>query len=272
MHHCQQAPVAEDGPKRCGGRPGRSAIKRSRPDDLAAEVVLTIPQPVSAAIDLRSERLRAAAKRALAAIDRVHLAAGLPRIPLDTRRDDPRYRGHYRVKRNSGRALGIGIDPTDRLPEMTILHEIGHFIDHQALGDPGSWASTRHLELLAWRQTVAATSSINRLHEFLRLNDLELALITGSGKVSQHRDDVRYLLAYTETWARSYAQYIIVRSGEQVLLDQLATERTSGDVIWDLGQWSDEDFEPLATVIEALFRRKDGCDEPVPIRRSGLGV
>lgn len=190
------------------------------------------PSPVSAAITLPTDpRLRGPAERALAAVDRVHLAAGLPPIPLDTRRDDPLFRGHYRVKRNSGRAISIGIDPDDPSREFTIVHEIGHFLDHQGMGRPGTWASLGRDEFRAWRHAVDATSSIKRLRELLGLSDMELARTTGESKILQQRENARYLLAYTEAWARSYAQYITVKTDEEVLRNQLATERASGDVI-----------------------------------------
>ena len=249
-------PVIDSGTERAAPESRTIRIGAISPGLLAAEAALTDPQPVSAALDLRSELLRVPAERALAAIDRVHLAAGLPRIPLDTRRDDPLFRGHYRIKRNSGQALGIGIDPDDPALEFIIVHELGHFLDHQGLGRPGSWASLRLDELRAWRQAVDATPSIKRLRGLLALSDTELARRTGEATIVRQRARARYLLAYTEAWARSYAQYIAIRAGEGLLLDQLAAERISGGVIGSLGQWSDEEFLSVAATIDDVLSRR----------------
>ena len=211
---------------------------------------------VSSAIQVTSDQLREPARRALAAIDRVHLVAGLPRIPLDTRRDDPNFQGHYRIKRYSERALGIGIAPDDPIPELLILHEIGHFIDHQALGRPGAWAAAIVPDLREWRRAIEATGPIQELHALLGLTDIAFALAAGGGNLLERRATVSYLLTYTEASARCYAQYIATRSGDPLLLDQLANLRAAGDVIWRLAHWSDPAFAPIAAAIDHLFRQK----------------
>jgi hypothetical protein len=174
---------------------------------LSEGVALGPLQPVSAALEVQDELLRGVAARALAAVDRVHLVGALPRIPLDARRDFPRLEGQYRYKANTGRTLAIGIDPGGPVPELTVLHEVGHFLDLQALGKVGAFASSsRHPIMVEWERAVRATRTHRRLREMLRMNDLDLARATRSGDIAQQRASLRYLVRYTEFWARSYAQ------------------------------------------------------------------
>ncbi|MEM6328359.1 MAG: hypothetical protein AAF791_14695, partial [Bacteroidota bacterium] len=59
-----------------------------------------------------------------------------------------------------------------------------------------------------------------------------------------------YLLEPWELWARSYAQYIAQRSGDPTMRSQIAGLRSDHP----LKQWSDDDFEPIADVIDSIFR------------------
>ena len=107
-----------------------------------------------------------------------------------------------------------------------------------------------------WRTTVEVTAPIGRLRNLARLSDVEFARAIGNRNITQQREGVRYMLLYTETWARSYAQYVARQTGELILLNQLADERETGDPLWDLSQWTDAEFEPIVTAIDRLFHLK----------------
>jgi hypothetical protein len=207
------------------------------PDDDAPLV-----RPVSAALALPTGRLGELARFALAVVDRVHLDGELPRIPIDRYRDKSHFEGQYRYKVNSGRAQGIGIDPFGPVPEFAVLHEIGHFLDHQALGKPGAFASNRHPDLEEWRRAVRATRSYLGLRELREKNP--------------SFPGVRFLLKYTELWARSYSQYVAVKSQNTTLLQQLANDREHQELPYNWAHWEDDDFAPIVAVIDRLLRRK----------------
>lgn len=63
-------------------------------------------------------------------------------------------------------------------------------------------------------------------------------------------DHVRYLLTRHETFARSYSQYIAVKSKDPVLLKQL-------EAIWNEpiypSQWAEDDSAPIENALDALF-------------------
>lgn len=59
-----------------------------------------------------------------------------------------------------------------------------------------------------------------------------------------------------ELFARSYAQYIALRSGDHVLLNQL-DEVLKEDTVRDIViQWSVKDFMPVGQAFDILFRKQ----------------
>jgi len=67
---------------------------------------------------------------------------------------------------------------------------------------------------------------------------------------------VEYLMKYNELWARSYVQFIVLRSGSQLLRTDLDARRVGPqEMVYIPRFWEDEDFEPIARTIESLFRR-----------------
>lgn len=202
-------------------------------------------QPVSAAFSVAAGPFGEMARSVLATIDRVHLVGPLPRIPIDDRVGALGADGSYRFQPRRGRAHGIGVDPAAPHPELTLLHEIGHFLDHQALGRPGSFASRRHPDLADWRRAVGATRCSQELRETRRLAAL----------IGDPVHDFDYLLDVGERWARSYAQYVIAKSGDPALAQQIAATRRS-DAPYRLAHWEADDFDAVVVTIDDLMRRK----------------
>jgi hypothetical protein len=54
-----------------------------------------------------------------------------------------------------------------------------------------------------------------------------------------------------EVWARSYAQTVLLRSGDPILEQQLEKLQADDDV----HIWSAEQFEPVATEVERVFEQ-----------------
>jgi hypothetical protein len=222
----------------------------------------TARRPVSAAFDLSplsSDSIRERVRKALAIIDGVHTAGALPRIPIDHVVDRDA-RAQYRMQPNRGRALGIGLDPFEPHIELAIVHEIGHFLDHQAIGNRGGYASNRHPNMDRWRQALVATDAIRGLRALDRMSNDDLAMLLQRPVHFDDRAAIDRLLRYTESWARSYVQYIAARSGDVLLQRQIAAERTVADHIDAPGIWDDSDFIPLHAAIDDLFRQKGWFD------------
>ncbi|RDI73300.1 Phage Mu/F-like protein [Gaiella occulta] len=147
--------------------------------------------------------------------------------------------------------LEIHIAAAADTPAMTFLHEAGHYISHQALGQPGELSALTE-ELEPWRQAVGETESIRLLLALLDLD--EIPAVTGSGervRVPVDHDFLLYLLHPEEVWARSYAQWVATRSGNQTLLRQLHLDRRG---LYPM-QWEDDDFEPVARAIDRIMEQ-----------------
>lgn len=200
------------------------------------EKVRTPGAPVSAALDVRTPGAHGRAiKNAIAAIDQVHDDGVLQRIPVDAAVRAKGVLGQYSFRHGGGPA-GVSIkNAPDYWPGMTTAHEIGHFIDHQAMDTPGTWASETSPLFEEFRKVSAASEGFLRLQNSPRLSSSQK----------------RYLLSFKEVWARSYAQYIAEASNDTVLKAELLRALTRGGP-----QWQSEDFRPIYTAIENLLKLK----------------
>jgi hypothetical protein len=115
---------------------------------------------------------------------------------------------------------------------LGFLHELGHLLDHQVFYDrkTRTWASAVHIAFASWRTAAAC---------------LERRPLPGG----RHRQ--RYFNAMHEVWARSYAQTVLLRSGDAVLLGQLAKLQADEDP----HVWPAEQFEAVAVEVERVFGR-----------------
>jgi hypothetical protein len=190
--------------------------------------------------------MRSSVERALAAIDRLHGLGGrtLDTIPL-TANKSRTYGGMFRSIKD-GRAVDIRISRLADTPDFTLAHEVGHWLDHSALGSrSGRFASLSGSsprpdvpEIAEWYDAIHNTRAYRELHKM-------------PAAYSRTRT---YMLKTEELWARSYSQWVAVRSGDDVLLAQLASHRVrpaSGHYIAQ--QWDDDDFEPLLGIFDRLF-------------------
>jgi hypothetical protein len=115
---------------------------------------------------------------------------------------------------------------------LGFLHELGHLLDHQVYYErkTRTWASAVHAAFASWR--IAAAS-------------LPHTQLPGG------RGRQRYFRSVHEVWARSYAQTVLLRSGDPVLEGQLAKLQADGDA----HVWPAEVFEPVALEVERVFER-----------------
>jgi hypothetical protein len=118
----------------------------------------------------------------------------------------------------------------DRVP-LSFLHELGHLLDHQLAPSPRAFASPRLRAFAAWRASLGALASRAPAH------------------VSRGRR--RYLDSWRELWARSYAQTVLERSGDPVLLERLRALQADDDVF----VWPAREFEPVAVEVERVLSR-----------------
>ena len=203
----------------------------------------------------KSGKTKAAIDRAMAAIDRVHGDGNLPEIPVKALQLREGVMGRYRYGGMERKAeIHIGTrTPAEHAP-ATMVHEVGHFLDHKGL--PGSRftsADPDYMEMFEeWHTAARDSRAIQRLID-QRWNPEKYEIpMPGGFSIRPQRGFLDYLVTTEEVWARSYAQYIATRSGDDLLRTAIAEERR--DVMYGSSQWDDDDFEPIAKAIDRIFK------------------
>ncbi len=225
------------------------------PSETGKDTVLLLPagMPVGMRLVVPSGRRFDFVRRALSAIDSVHGDGELPIIPVI---QGSRAVGRYVMNRDGGAARIEAATPSDRRV-LSFAHEIGHFLDHQALGRRGSYASESG-GIRALMRAIVGSRSIQTLERRTQQAYVVTADTRGNSirfKVNQR--DVAYLLEPKEQFARAYAQFIAVRSQDETMLEQL--EDKLGDSLTQgiyCQQWMDDDFVPISSEFDRLLRRK----------------
>jgi hypothetical protein len=205
---------------------------------------------VSQAFDVRSNKRVIA--EALTAIDQVHGDGVLPRIPIQRLNSRSHNLGVYRST-IFGRPVDIRVKALGGHPLMTTAHEVGHFLDQQALGSGGRFATQFRDDMKPWFEAATRSDAVRALQELL-----DGPAHQPGSPVPVPKRHLRYLLDPVEIWARSYAQYIAVRSASPGMLQELSVtlRAARAGVIWMPTQWEPEDFEPIAAAIDELMRKQ----------------
>ncbi len=193
-------------------------------------------------------------REALASIDSVHGDGELPTTPVTMGRGRQE-RGGYSFGRQ-GRAIALRVSRYSDEPHLTTVHEVGHFLDHQALGAPGHFASETG-RLTDIMRAIEASEAIRVLRSLGGRRRAVLASPDGRRQLHAIRQDyLSYLLQPREVFARAYAQYIAISSREERLLLELGRIRASllNRQVYHV-QWTDDDFEPIASAVGQLLRR-----------------
>jgi hypothetical protein len=121
--------------------------------------------PISRAILLPPGPLGDELSGALAAIDRVHGDGLLTHLAVDP---DPTIKDQsaYEYAQPHGIPYRIAIRPSARQPRLMLVHEVGHFLDHQGFGVVSVFSSPTDPLLATWREAVAASRPFAELRDF----------------------------------------------------------------------------------------------------------
>jgi hypothetical protein len=158
----------------------------------------------------------------------------------------------------SSEPLELAVNPKAKWQEIHVFHVIGHCLDHQVLGNPLVYASDAgHENLRGWQKAIEQSKLYKDLQH---LQGLEYKTIRRRGRRVIEPvipAIVEYYLRPRELFARSYTQYIATTSQDNVLLRQLASLRGTkeNELVYN-EFWNDDDFEAIATALEALFLSK----------------
>jgi hypothetical protein len=194
-------------------------------------------------------------RHAVASIDMVHGDGLLRRVRAQL--------GHSRAEAASyewnsrtGQPLRLTFSRRAPRPELSIVHEIGHFLDQEALGYSGQLGSETGV-IPAIMDAINASEPFQWLTALAGRKQIRLRLPNRRRPQVLPIDAsvVQYLREPGELFARAYAQLIATASQDQRLLAQL------NEVLADpfLGgvyhiQWPDHDFMPIARAFEQEWR------------------
>ena len=168
-------------------------------------------------------------------IDQVHGDGKMPMAIVRENNENPGALGYFKISRKQ--KIEIGVKAESSWPLLTLLHEAGHFLNHKGL--PGSGpTSDNHPAMQAWRKAVANSPEVKNL-----------VLNFDETTNSEFKKYLHYLLNPDELFARSYAQYIAVKTQHPVAINQLNRRRSTTH----FQQWSDDSFEPIMQAIDELF-------------------
>ncbi|MEL7169315.1 MAG: hypothetical protein AAGN64_08195 [Bacteroidota bacterium] len=207
--------------------------------------------PVSAALKAQSTKSRRTLTRVLDAVHDVHDDGVLPTIPYSIKPPRAGEIAAYASRSRRGRYQAVEIYQSskhaDHQPELSLAHELGHFLDQQGLSPRGfrDYASESSDTLLdTWRTAIETSDAYKRV---VAIEATGLDPVTGTAYRTAHAE---YLLRPRELFARSYAQYLATRSGNRQMREQLDEILGSAE---DFEHWTDDDFAPIADAFDHLF-------------------
>ncbi|MBV9852381.1 MAG: hypothetical protein JO250_22175 [Armatimonadetes bacterium] len=236
---------------------------------------IPVGAPMSRAIAAEPD-FTAVARRVLTAIDVVHGDGQLPVISAGFSSSlTVRYaEANYYYDSLLDTALEIRVSDDAETPELSFLHEIGHFLDHKGLAfefflarpemptaieigtiiSQAVFASETNPALSTWRKAVMASESVGRLQRVMQYRSAVVTSLDGAKvPVDIDRAYVSYLLELRELFARSYAQYIVINSQDNIMQRQLDNLREEPLARLYPLYWDDEDFLAIAEAIDGVF-------------------
>lgn len=147
------------------------------------------------------------------------------------------------------------IKPFTDEARAVVLHEYGHKISLQAIGD-GLSAVSLGDAFEEWRSAVKSSDAIQRLMALRYRKTMRVKLPSQEEKdVDVPLDHVAYLLLWEEIWARAYTQWVLTRSASNLAKAELVKLRAGLEAVYFSSQWDDGDFAPIALAIDRIMEK-----------------
>ena len=207
--------------------------------------------PISNQLTNIQAEIKSVVNNAINAIDSVHGDGVLKNIPIDLYNLHDGANGEFYA--DKGIPIHIQIKKSGNTPELTFAHEMGHYLDYQAIGKQGVFDSA--LSNGVTKELINAISKTDTILGIKKaLND---GYLTNNGKeiiLSKTLiNHLKYLLDPREMFARAYAQFISVKSGNASLMNQLQLRQDLDSALSIGYQWPDSEFKPIEAAMEKLF-------------------
>jgi hypothetical protein len=193
-------------------------------------------------------------RSAVSAINRVHKVPELAR-PVPVVSDSEMLAGgKYRWVKETGQPMDIRLNPRSDHLELTTLLEIGHLLDHQAIGIPGEFASVCHPRLAEWRKVIDSTRAVRKLEDLRAAGAIPFRLSNGTVRQVNIEGIAGDLLVLPELFSRSYAQFVSEASGSAKLASQIQGFRNPDNPSSVVPQyWDEDDFESVSETLKSLI-------------------
>ena len=193
-------------------------------------------------------------RSAVAAVNRVH---GVPDLanPVPVVSDAAMVEGgKYRWAKETGRPMDIRLNPRSDHPELTTVLEIGHLLDHQAIGMPGVFASVAHPRLAEWRKAIDLTRAVQKLEDLRDAESIPFRYPDGVIRPFRVREKAEELLKPWELFSRSYAQFIAEASDSAKLSSQIQGFMASANPSSVMPRyWDEDDFREVSASLNRLI-------------------
>ena len=222
----------------------------------------------------------------LEAIDRVHRMPDYMRdllqrtakpgqLPFERSRSEVRSGGYWQLNGDGAKKIGLdltetgygaGQDPPH--PQMTTVHEVGHFLDNVLFGDPStggrasmgrgarvgpSGNAVVNLDQQFEDVIVAMRESVD--YQMLLGQNLGYFTVEGlSGHFEYPARAAMRVRQPVEMFSRGYAQWVALRSGNATIRAQIDHRNTLADRGAPHMQWGWDEFEPIAGAYDRLFQ------------------
>jgi hypothetical protein len=164
-------------------------------------------------------------RHVMSVVDQLHAFPRLPTIPVLLTKNR-REGGAYISRMRPPIPLSINISVNTDSPALTLLHEVGHLLDHLALNPIKQGFGSEHDPLFdPLRNFWAANKSIRCLTK----------IVTGRSAINpKRRSYLRYQLQVEEIWARTYLQWVVAKSDDlllRVFFDKVLAH--SAELYWE---------------------------------------
>lgn len=193
----------------------------------------SLKTPVSAGIT-PSRSIKNVISYVTSIIDKIHGDGNLPGCSAslnNTMSARGKFSSYYRT-------IDINVNNNNH-PELTAIHEIGHYLDYHGLTkEPGEIRMTDSLNLPKAKALLDAMKNTTTIKE-------------GAKFYSYDNDYQSYYLRDREIFARAYAQYIATKSGDALLMKQL--KESQNDKISKYMQWPDSEFRDILKAMDDLL-------------------
>lgn len=198
-----------------------------------------------------SPSLKSQVNHTLHSIDAVHGDGKLDDIPFLTSRSEKHNAQFWFTGR--GKADKITVSGIAKAPELSLAHELGHYLDLHSIGSAGNFASEFNGSATNAVVKIAEKSeAIKHIKESLAKGYMTI----GENKYfidARQRKHLRYLLDPKEIWARSYAQFIAKKSGSEKMIAGVAMRVERKKLLGYSDHWTDDDFKQISDAIEKMM-------------------